>query len=98
MMRNRLIGVALLWLIARGVAAEARKPEHAPARRFLLDCTVTEFDAGGQKKETAKPRLVTLENQTATFMSGGQAAVSLGTGEDKEVEYVPFGFSAEIKP
>src|SRR5438128_1522710 len=97
-MRKCLIGLALLGLIACGVAAYARKPEPAPARRIRLDCTLTEFDAEGRKKETAKPSMVTLESRPATFMTGGEVAVSVGTGKDKEVEVVPFGFSAEIKP
>jgi len=97
-MRTRLIGVALLWLIVLGVAAYARKPEPATARRFLLECTLTEFNAEGQKKVKAEPRLVTLESQPAKFMEGGQVAWTVGAGNDKEVEFVPFGFSAEIKP
>jgi hypothetical protein len=97
-MRYRLIGVALLWLIALGVAAYARKPEPAPGRRIALDCVLTEFNAEGQQKKKAAPRLVTLESKTAKFLDGGEVAWSVGTGNDKEVEFVPFGFSAEMKP
>src|SRR5262249_53409435 len=63
-----------------------------------LECTLAEFNAEGQKKVKAEPRLVTLENQPAKFLDGGQVAMSVGTGNDKEVEFIPFGLSAEIKP
>jgi hypothetical protein len=97
MMRYRLIGVALLWLIVLGVAAYARKPERPPMRRFLLDCMLREIGKDGQKKVMATPCLMTQDSQAAKFMEGGELSVILGTGNDREVEYVPFGFSAEIK-
>jgi hypothetical protein len=87
-----LIAVTLLVAVA---ATVTRGTEPPPPRQIQIGCVLKQGDPLGSREEgtlkvIGEPKLVTLENREASFLSGGEVMVA--------GELVPFGREIRFLP
>lgn len=63
---------------------EAVRPVPRASREFQIDLKIVERK-NGQEKLLAEPRLITLEDRPASFISGKSQTIELGGGKTEEV-------------
>src|SRR5688500_17591060 len=94
-----LIGLAFVGVMVGGSRYTAGNDQPSPRTRLHFRLSIYEGDPLGSReagtlKVLAEPILVTEENQSCSFNSGGEVPV----GADGQVQYLPFGRMIKAKP
>lgn len=93
------MAMALAAVLLVGSQSTAADDKPSPAKQLQLNLRVLEGDPLGSReagtlKVVADPRILTLENRPASFVSGGEIAVTDGDG----MQLIQLGRMVEVKP
>lgn len=73
-------------------------PQPQTGELFYVRVRVLRHDKGGKPIVDAEPQLVTYSGRAASFLVGGEKAVTISDGKTKEVKHVPFGTQITVTP